>query len=125
MAENQESGLPDWANTTLPSECPTGPFRRNRAGARRIFFGQREASRAQQLQALLDTRERRWPRRPAFPNADGFGLVPVDPVDGIESANNCVVLRCGLKEHLAEQTLTHWRVSSALTNSHGFTAVES
>jgi two-component system, LytTR family, response regulator len=60
----------------------------------------------QQLPELLDTRERRWPERLAFRNGDGFSLVRVDTVDGIESASNCVVLRCGLK-HLMGETLTH------------------
>jgi hypothetical protein len=106
MADNQESGLPDWANNSSlgVSDRAVPPQSGGRAtNLLRAAGGFSGAA----TPALLDTRERRWPKRLAFPNADGFGLVPVDPVDGIESANNCVVLRCGLKEHLVEQTLTH------------------
>jgi hypothetical protein len=38
---------------------------------------------------------------------------------------NCVVLRCGLKEHLVEQTLTHLESILSPDKSYGFTAVES
>jgi len=75
--------------------------------ARERISGQREASLAQRLQALLDTKERKWPERLAFRNGDGFSLVPVDTVDWIESANNYVVLHCGRKEHIMGETLTH------------------
>jgi len=61
---------------------------------------------AQQLQALLERTERKWPERLSFRNGDGFSLVRVDAVDWIESANNYVVLHCGLKHHLMGETLT-------------------
>ncbi|MGA7400301.1 MAG: LytTR family DNA-binding domain-containing protein [Candidatus Sulfotelmatobacter sp.] len=75
--------------------------------ARERISGQREALLAQRLQVLLDTKERKWPERLAFRNGDSFSLVPVDTVDWIESANNYVVLHCGLKEHIMAETLTH------------------
>jgi len=62
---------------------------------------------AQQLRALLDRAGRKWPERLSFRNGDGFSLVPVDTVDWIESANNYVVLHCGLKHHLMGETLTN------------------
>jgi two-component system, LytTR family, response regulator len=73
--------------------------------ARERISGQREAV-AEQLQALLEMKERRWPERLAFRNGDGFSLVPVDTVDWIESANNYVVLHCGVKNHIMGETLT-------------------
>ena len=75
--------------------------------ARERISGRREASLAQQLQALLETKERKWPERLAFRNGDGFSLVPVDSVDWIESANNYVVLHCGPKQHIMGDTLTN------------------
>jgi two-component system LytT family response regulator len=62
---------------------------------------------AQQLQALLERTERKWPERLSFRNGDGFSLVRVDTVDWIESANNYVILHCGLKHHLMGETLTN------------------
>jgi two-component system LytT family response regulator len=75
--------------------------------ARERISGRREASLAQQLQALLETKGRKWPERLAFRNGDGFSLVPVDSVDWIESANNYVVLHCGPKQHIMGDTLTN------------------
>ena len=75
--------------------------------ARDRISGQREASLAERLQALLERTERKWPERLSFRNGDGFSLVPVDTVDWIESANNYVVLHCGLKHHLMGETLTN------------------
>lgn len=75
--------------------------------ARERISRQREVSLAQQLQALLDRKERKWPERLAFRNGDGFTLVPVDTVDWIESANNYVVLHCGPKQHIMGETLTN------------------
>jgi two-component system, LytTR family, response regulator len=62
---------------------------------------------AQQLEALLERTERKWPERLSFRNGDGFSLVRVDTVDWIESANNYVVLHCGLKHHLMGETLSN------------------
>lgn len=74
--------------------------------ARGRISEQREAAVAAQLQALLEMKERKWPERLAFRNGDGFCLVPVDTVDWIESANNYVVLHCGVKHHIMGETLT-------------------
>jgi two-component system LytT family response regulator len=75
--------------------------------ARERITGGREASLAKQLQLLLEMKERKWPERLAFRNGAGFSLVPVDTVDWIESANNYVVLHCGLKHHIMGETLTN------------------
>ncbi|MGA3350234.1 MAG: LytTR family DNA-binding domain-containing protein [Candidatus Sulfotelmatobacter sp.] len=75
--------------------------------ARERISSQREASLAQQLQALLEMKERKWPERLAFRDGEAFCLVPVDTVDWIESANNYVVLHCGLKHHIMGETLTN------------------
>jgi two-component system LytT family response regulator len=74
--------------------------------ARERIPGQRDAAVTEQLQALLEMKERKWPERLAFRNGDGFSLVPVDTVDWIESANNYVVLHCGAKNHIMGETLT-------------------
>ncbi len=74
--------------------------------ARERISGQRDTAVAEQLRALLETKERKWPERLAFRNGDGFSLVPVDAVDWIESANNYVVLHCGAKNHIMGETLT-------------------
>ncbi|MGD0990530.1 MAG: LytTR family DNA-binding domain-containing protein [Candidatus Sulfotelmatobacter sp.] len=75
--------------------------------ARERISAQREASLARQLQALLEMKERKWPERLAFRDGDAFCLVPVDTVDWIESANNYVVLHCGIKHHIMGETLTN------------------
>jgi two-component system, LytTR family, response regulator len=75
--------------------------------ARERISSQREASLARQLQALLEMKERKWPERLAFRDGEAFCLVPVDTVDWIESANNYVVLHCGLKHHIMGETLTN------------------
>jgi len=77
------------------------------ARARQRISSQQSTSLAQQLQALLDRTERKWPERLSFRNGDGFVLVPVDSVDWIESANNYVVIHCGPKHHLMAETLTN------------------
>lgn len=75
--------------------------------ARERISGQRDASLTQQLQALLEVKERKWPERLTFRNGDHFSFVPVDTVDWVESANNYVVLHCGVKQHLMGETLTN------------------
>ncbi|WP_213806710.1 LytTR family DNA-binding domain-containing protein [Granulicella sp. dw_53] len=68
---------------------------------------QRQAALADHLQALLDTRPRRWPERIAVRQREQFDLVPVESIDWIESANNYVQLHCGPKQYLLGESLTH------------------
>jgi two-component system LytT family response regulator len=62
---------------------------------------------ADKLQALLDTRGRKWPERLAIKNGEGFDLVPMESIDWIESANNYVQIHCGSKQYLLAESLTH------------------
>jgi two-component system LytT family response regulator len=73
---------------------------RERIGARRTN------ALAEQLRALLDTRQQRWPERLVIKSGERFELVPVDSVDWIESANNYAQLYCGAKNHLLNETLS-------------------
>jgi two-component system, LytTR family, response regulator len=97
-----------------------GRLRASIERARERITSRRDNALAQQLQALLDSKNKTWhekeekdqedhpwPERLAFRNGDGFSLVPVDAVDWIESANNYVVLHCGPKQHLMGETLTN------------------
>jgi len=48
-----------------------------------------------QLQALLDSRSRKWPERIVVKDGERFDFVSVESIDWIESANNYVQLHCG------------------------------
>ncbi len=74
--------------------------------ARKRIGEQRQAVFTQQLQALLDTRARKWPDRIAVKHGEQFDLVPVESIDWIESANNYVQLHCGPKQYLLGESLT-------------------
>jgi two-component system LytT family response regulator len=74
--------------------------------------GQRIAARHQsdlaaQLQALLDSRARKWPERIVVKEGERFDFVPVESIDWIESANNYVQLHCGSRHHLLGESLTN------------------
>jgi len=75
--------------------------------ARQRISGNHHAELLQQLQALIETRERRWADRFVVRQGDRLEFVPVDTVDWIESANNYVVLHCGSKQHVLADTLTN------------------
>jgi two-component system LytT family response regulator len=68
--------------------------------------GQRQTVLAEQLQALLVSRSRKWPERIAVRDGERFDLVPVESIDWIESANNYVQLHCGSKHYLLGESLT-------------------
>jgi two-component system LytT family response regulator len=73
---------------------------------------QRSAARHQsdlaaQLQALLDSRTRKWPERIVVREGERFDFVPVESIDWIESANNYVQLHCGPRQHLLNESLTN------------------
>jgi two-component system, LytTR family, response regulator len=74
--------------------------------------GQRIAARHQsdlaaQLQALLDSRARKWPERIVVKEGERFDFVPVESIDWIESANNYVQIHCGSRRHLLSESLTN------------------
>jgi two-component system LytT family response regulator len=75
--------------------------------ARQRISGNHHAELLQQLQALIETKERRWADRFVVRQGDRLEFVPVDTVDWIESANNYVVLHCGSKQHVLADTLTN------------------
>jgi two-component system LytT family response regulator len=75
--------------------------------ARQRISGDRQAVLLQQLQALLETKEQKWPERLVVRDGDRLEFVQVDTVDWIESANNYVVLHCGPKQHVLAETLTN------------------
>ena len=75
--------------------------------ARDRIAAEHQISLAEQLRLLLDTKSRKWPERLIVRNGERYDLVPVESIDWIESANNYVVLHCGMKEHLLCETLTH------------------
>lgn len=58
------------------------------------------------LQALLETREVKWPERIIVRSGEHFDLVPVDSIEWIESANNYVQLHCGSKNFLHAESMT-------------------
>ncbi|HEY2471398.1 MAG TPA: LytTR family DNA-binding domain-containing protein [Terracidiphilus sp.] len=74
--------------------------------ARQRMIGQHQSNLAEQLQALLDSRARRWPERIVVRDGEHFSLVPVETIDWIESANNYVQLHCGANQHLLAETLS-------------------
>jgi two-component system LytT family response regulator len=75
--------------------------------ARQRISANRQALFVQQLQALLETKEHKWPERLVVREGDRLEFVPVEAVDWIESANNYVVLHCGPKQHVLTETLTN------------------
>ena len=50
----------------------------------------RQLDLAAQLQALLDSRARKWPERIVVRDGDRFDFVAVDSIDWVESAHNYV-----------------------------------
>jgi two-component system LytT family response regulator len=76
-----------------------------RAGQRIAASHQSDLS--AQLQALLDTRTRKWPERIVVKEGERFDFVPVESIDWIESANNYVQLHCGSRQHLLAESLTN------------------
>jgi two-component system LytT family response regulator len=74
--------------------------------ARERIAAQNQALLSQQLQALLDTKDRSWPERLVVRSGERFDFVAVESVDWIESANNYVQLHCGAKQYLLGETLT-------------------
>ena len=75
--------------------------------ARTLIAAHRQADLAAQLQALLDSRTRKWPERLVVNDGERFDFVPVDSIDWIESANNYVQLHCGPRRHLLGESLTN------------------
>jgi two-component system LytT family response regulator len=75
--------------------------------ARERAVGQRQTFLAERLQALLDSRQPKWPERVVVRNGARFEFVAVETVDWIESADNYVQLHCKAKEYLLGETLTH------------------
>jgi len=75
--------------------------------ARTLIAAHRQADLAAQLQALLDSRTRKWPERLVVREGERFDFVPVDSIDWIESANNYVQLHCGPRRHLLGESLTN------------------
>jgi two-component system, LytTR family, response regulator len=67
----------------------------------------RQSDLAAQLQALLDTRTKKWPERIVVKEGERFDFVPVESIDWIESANNYVQLHCGSRRHLLSESLTN------------------
>jgi two-component system, LytTR family, response regulator len=82
-------------------------LRRSIERARERIAAEHQSSLAEQLQALLNSKKRKWPERLVVRNGERFDLVSVESIDWIESANNYVLLHCGVKEHLLGETLTN------------------
>jgi two-component system LytT family response regulator len=82
-------------------------LRRSIERARDRITAEHQSTLAEQLQAVLDSKTRKWPERLVVRNGERFDLVPVESIDWIESANNYVLLHCGVKEHLLSETLTN------------------
>src|SRR6516164_7927747 len=76
-----------------------------RAGQRIAALHQTDL--AAQLQALLDSRSRKWPERIVVKDGERFDFVSVESIDWIESANNYVQLHCGSRHHLLGESLTN------------------
>jgi len=74
--------------------------------ARERIAERRHTSLADQLQALLDSRNRKWPERIVVKDGERFDFVPVDSIDWIESANNYVQMHCGPRQHLLAESLS-------------------
>lgn len=81
-------------------------LRRSVARAREWIAAKDQSHLAAQLQALLDSRARKWPERIVVKEGERFDFVPVETIDWIESANNYVQLHCGPKRHLLAETLS-------------------
>jgi two-component system, LytTR family, response regulator len=81
-------------------------LRRSVERARERIAEKRHSSLADQLQALLDTRARKWPERIVVRDGERFDFVPVDSIDWIEAANNYVQMHCGPRQHLLAETLS-------------------
>jgi two-component system LytT family response regulator len=81
-------------------------LRRSVARARERIAERRQSSLADQLQALLDARAKKWPERIVVKDGDRFDLVPADSIDWIESANNYVQMHCGSRQHLLSESLS-------------------
>ena len=81
-------------------------LRRSVERARERIAEKRHSSLAEQLQALLDSRARKWPERIVVRDGERFDLVPVDSIDWIEAANNYVQIYCGPRRHLLAETLS-------------------
>ena len=77
------------------------------ARAQQRISGDRQALLLQQLQALVEAKQQKWPDRLVVREGDRLEFVQVDAVDWIESANNYVVLHCGPKQHVLAETLTN------------------
>jgi len=59
-----------------------------------------------QLEALLAAHETQWPQTLVVRGAERFEFVPVDSIDWIESADNYVMLHCGVKDRMLGEALT-------------------
>ena len=82
-------------------------LRRSVERAREHIAAHRQSDLAAQLQALLDSRARKWPERIVVKEGERFDFVSVESIDWIESANNYVQLHCGSRHHLLSETLTN------------------
>jgi two-component system LytT family response regulator len=82
-------------------------LRRSVERARDRIHANRQSDLAAQLQALLDSRAKKWPERIVVKDGERFDFVPVDSIDWIESANNYVQLHCGSRQHLLGESLTN------------------
>lgn len=74
--------------------------------ARERIAERRNTALAEQMQALLDSRARKWPERIIVKDGERFDFVPVDSIDWIESANNYVQMHCGPRQHLHAESLS-------------------
>jgi len=87
------------------------PFDNNRLlqsveRARARIAEKRHALLADQLQALLNCRARKWPDRIVVKHGEQFDFVTVGSIDWIESADNYVQLHCGPQKHLLAESLS-------------------
>jgi two-component system LytT family response regulator len=82
-------------------------LRRSVERAAQRIAARRQSDLASQLQALLDTRAKKWPERIVVKEGERFDFVPVESIDWIESANNYVQLHCGSRRHLLSESLTN------------------
>jgi two-component system LytT family response regulator len=82
-------------------------LRRSVERAAQRINAQNQSDLASQLQALIDSRARKWPERIVVKDGERFDFVPVESIDWIESANNYVQLHCGSRHHLLSESLTN------------------
>jgi len=75
--------------------------------ARERIAEKRQANLSAQLQALLDSRAKKWPERIVVKDGERFDFVSVDSIDWIESANNYVEMHCGSRRHLLGESLSN------------------